>query len=166
MDGGTLESSTAKLAVKIPNASGVPLMTPAVSMDTPGGRGSTVQMNGAIPPVAVIWKVPPSACTTDLPTNSVGRVAVEMATGGVSVCAVAVNWYGGTTSSLARGRPSIGNTSTAIVPNSELALSKRVEATRSLSSDVTVSRTRQRARTSHGLGVDAPVLAVVISKVC
>src|SRR5271168_138182 len=132
MDGGMLESSTAKLAVNKPSSSGVPLMTPAVFMVTPLGSGSTVQMYGVMPPVACNWNVPPSACTTDLPTNNVGRVAVVILTGVVSVADVAVNSYGGTMSSLARGRPSMGNTSTAIVPNSELALEKRVLAMRSL----------------------------------
>src|SRR5271157_1304473 len=69
-------------------------------------------------------------------------------------------------SCLACGRPSIGNTSAAMVPYSELALENLDVAIRSLSSLVTVSRTMQRTIASHGSGVtDVPVVPT-ISKPC
>src|SRR5271156_2430714 len=103
--------------------------------------------------------VPPVACVTDVPTKRVGKAVVVILTGTVSVRAVTVNSYGGTMSSFIRGRPSTGNTSRAIVPRSELAFEKRVVATKSFSSLVMVSRTMQRAITSHGSGVAVPELA-------
>ena len=50
--------------------------------------------------------------------------------------------------SLSCGRALSGNTSSAMVPSSELALLKRLVATSSLSSLVIISRTMPRATTS------------------